>query len=435
MKNRILYSICILCFPVILHAQTYTSYFTGSTADTASKSEGGICLMGGATENDEAMKWFLRRSNHGDILVLRASGEDGYNDYLYSGLGVKVNSVESIVFNNRAASDEAYIHQKIKQAEAIWFAGGDQSDYVKYWRNTAVDSLINDAIRTRHIVIGGTSAGMAIMGGFYYSALYESATSAEALANPYYRDMTIDSAGFIHNKFLEHVITDTHYDGRERMGRHVAFMARIFTDWGIEPKGIACEEYSAVCIDTAGLARCFGGGPVKQDFTYFLQTNCELTDREPENCTPGNPLDWNRGSKAVKVYKVNGTPAGENTFNLNDWVTGTGGVWEDWSVDKGTLVKLSGNPLHCNQATSVGSVENPVHMYPNPSTCGSVVFSYPENEINNISIVDLSGKIIQQIPGYSKHDVIADVTALTPGIYLVIVETPYDRTHLKVILE
>ena len=44
---------------------------------------------------------------------------------MYSGLGVSVNSVETIVFNS-SASSEAYIHQKIQQAEAIWFAGGDQ---------------------------------------------------------------------------------------------------------------------------------------------------------------------------------------------------------------------------------------------------------------------------------------------------------------------
>ena len=53
--------------------------------------------MGGATEDDNAMIWFLERSNGGDILVLRTSGSDGYNNYLFSELGVNVNSVETIV--------------------------------------------------------------------------------------------------------------------------------------------------------------------------------------------------------------------------------------------------------------------------------------------------------------------------------------------------
>lgn len=79
--------------------------------------------MGGATEDDNAMKWFLQRANGGDVLVLRTTGSNGYNSYLYSSLGINVNSVETIVCNNASASNDAYVLQKINQAEAIWFAG------------------------------------------------------------------------------------------------------------------------------------------------------------------------------------------------------------------------------------------------------------------------------------------------------------------------
>ena len=128
------------------YAQNYTSYFTGNTSDVSTIPQGGICLMGGATEEDEAIKWFLNRADGGDVLVLRASGSDGYNDYFYNQLGVTVNSVETIVFNDASASNEAYIQQKISQAEAIWFAGGDQWYYVSYWYNTPIQTEINQAI-------------------------------------------------------------------------------------------------------------------------------------------------------------------------------------------------------------------------------------------------------------------------------------------------
>ena len=72
-------------------------------------------MMGGATEHDEAMKWFLQRANGGDVLVLRASGSDGYNDYMYTDLGITLNSVETIVFNDGSAANETYIHNKIKK--------------------------------------------------------------------------------------------------------------------------------------------------------------------------------------------------------------------------------------------------------------------------------------------------------------------------------
>ena len=62
--------------------------------------------MGGATEDDNAMKWFLEQANGGDVLILRTSGSDGYNQYFYSQLGISVNSVETIVFDNASASNQ-----------------------------------------------------------------------------------------------------------------------------------------------------------------------------------------------------------------------------------------------------------------------------------------------------------------------------------------
>ena len=100
-----------------LAAQSYTSYFSGNETDAQTQPQGGVCMMGGATEHDNAMRWFLQRADGGDVLVLRASGADGYNSYLYSELGETVNSVETIVFNNASAATEPYVQQAIQQAE------------------------------------------------------------------------------------------------------------------------------------------------------------------------------------------------------------------------------------------------------------------------------------------------------------------------------
>ena len=323
--------------PIKPEAKNYTSYFVGNTTDNSNKPLGGICLMGGATENDEAMKWFLNRANGGDILVLRTSGTDGYNTYLYSSLGVKVNSVETIVCKNEKASSDNYVVDRIKKAEAIWFAGGDQWEYISYWRNSPVSKAINDAITQRNIVIGGTSAGMAIQGGFYFSAQNGTITSAEALANPFDTKMTVANDPFLDNSILKNVVTDTHYDNPDRKGRHVAFLARMVTDKEIHAKGIACEEYTAVCIDEKGIARVFGSYPSKEDVAYFIQPNTDILNNKPETCSPNKPLDWNQNKKALTVYEVKGTNDGKNTFNLNDWKQGSGGIWKNWYVENGTL--------------------------------------------------------------------------------------------------
>lgn len=376
-------------------------------------------MMGGATEDDEAMKWFLARANGGDILVLRTSGSNGYNDYLYSSLGIQVNSVETIVMKNAAASNEPYVHQRIMQAEAIWFAGGDQWDYVSYWRNTAIDSLINYRINERNIVIGGTSAGMAILGGYYFTAKHGTVTSAEALSNPYNTKVTVDSAAFIQNDFLSDVITDTHYDNPSRKGRHVAFLARILTDYGVAAKGIACEEYTAVCIDETGLAHVYGHYPSRNDVAYFIQSNCELDSILPESCSPGTPLDWNRSNLALKVYTLKGTVNGANTFNLTDWKTGSGGTWENWYVSHGTLNLQAGTAPDCSSSSGgpEGSMNIPI-LYPNPANDWITIDSgEPNFGKYSLEITNSTGKALEIYSGECTGYINLNISDLKPGFY------------------
>lgn len=317
--------------------KNYMSYFTGNKVDKITFPQGGICLMGGATENDEAMKWFLQRADGGDILILRTSGSDGYNSYLYNSLGVAVNSVETIVFKNAEAKSDKYILEKINNAEAIWFAGGDQWEYISYWRNTPISEAINKAITNRKAVVGGTSAGMAIQGGFYFSAQNGTITSQEALLNPFDTKITISNDLFLDNAILKDVITDTHYDNPDRKGRHVTFLARIINDYKVQAKGIACDEYTSVCIDEKGIARVFGNYPSKEDAAYFIVPNSEIPDNKPEIFKPNNPLEWNQGQAAINVYEIKGTSTGSNTFNLNNWKDGKGGIWKKWFIESGKL--------------------------------------------------------------------------------------------------
>jgi cyanophycinase-like exopeptidase len=410
-----------LLFGFEVYCQSYTSYLTGNNADLQTIPSGGVCLMGGATEDDNAMIWFLQRANGGDVLVLRASGSDGYNDYMYSQLGVNLNSVETIVFNSSTAASEPYIHQKIKQAEAIWFAGGDQWDYISYWRNNEVDSLINNAISNRHIVIGGTSAGMAIQGGFYFSAQNGTVTSSTTLSNPYDNNVTVDSLSFISNEFLHDVITDTHYDDPDRKGRHVVFLARILLDFGIEAKGIACDEYTAVCIDTNGIARVFGGYPTYDDNAYFIMPNCELSSVLPENCSLGNPLNWNLGNAALKVYSVKGTANGSNTFDLNNWQTGTGGVWENWYVDNGVLYESPTSQPNCSLLSIPQLNENKVFkIYPNPSTDKiSIEFNHLESIPETLKILAPNGQIKKKLTIAKSKKMQLEVSDLPSGVYFI----------------
>jgi cyanophycinase-like exopeptidase len=321
-------------------------------------------MMGGASEHDNAMRWFLEQANGGDILVLRASGSNGYNDYLFSQLGVNVNSVETIVCTDESSGEDSYIIDKINKAEGIWFAGGNQWDYINYWRNSNVNLALSQAIN-RKCVFGGTSAGMAILGDHYFTAENGTITSDVALNNPFHQNATVSSEAFLSIPFLESVITDTHYDNPDRKGRHVAFIAKQTTSFQTTTYGIACEEYVAVCIDTLGIAHVYGEYPSYDEQAYFISPNCEFGFNFPEICQLNSPLTWNQSNRALKVFKANGTMEGSSTFNLNTWKNGTGGVWQNWWVDQGTLNIIDDFGPNCTNDIKIPedlgvNIQNPV---------------------------------------------------------------------------
>ncbi len=390
-KNLLLVLFCFIGNKITAQT-TYTSYFTGDTTDVTTATKGGVCLMGGATESDDAMRWFLGQASGGDILIIRASGSNGYNTYLYSTLGMTVNSVESIVINNAAAANDPYVLRRIREAEAVWIAGGNQANYVNFWKNSPMRAALNDLIRNKKAVIGGTSAGMAILGGGYFAALNGSITTAAALANPYDAAATLGYGDFINYPHLQNVITDTHYDNPDRRGRQVAFMARLQRDFGVQrPLGIACEEYTAFCVDSTGEGKVFG--PVGQN-AYFIQTNC-LRPNQAETCIANTPLTWSQDGEALKVYVIPATVAGTGTFNITDWDRGgTGGAWENWSVQAGVFTAVASFESPCAGATSGINPFPNIVIYPNPSSDFLTVKNM-EN-VTSLEVCDSNGKILLQ---------------------------------------
>ncbi len=309
---------------------TYTSYMTGDASDVTTTTTGGTVLMGGSTDVDEAIRWMIQKSGGGDFVVLRASGADGYNPYIYSELG-GVNSVETILITSRTIAQDASVAQKIRNAEAVFIAGGDQANYVNFWKDTPVEDALNYLINTKKVPLGGTSAGCAIMSNQYYSALSGSITSVNALKNPYDRTITIGNNDFLNNPYLANTISDQHFTQRDRQGRLFAFMARMTKDWALNAKGIGVDEMTAVLIEANGTAKVVGTNKA-----YFMQRNNNST---PEQCVSKRTLTWNRSGQAVRVYEVqaSATVGTSATFDLTNWTTGAGGTWKFMSSNNGVL--------------------------------------------------------------------------------------------------
>ena len=302
--------------PAALAASGYDYYLDGSAADVAPATTAGLLLAGGATDNDDAMRWFLDRSGGGDVVILDAYGRDDYGPYIYNDLG-GVDSVQSFVFKQRSASWDPRVLEALANAEAIFIDGGNQWNYVSLWQDTPVEDAINLAALTKPV--GGISAGLAVQGEFCYGARLGTIRSDQALKDPFYSHVWLVK-DFLRLPFLGGTITDSHFVARDRMGRLMTFLARIITDgWATQVRGIGVDESTTVAVDERGRARVFGFGTA-----YFLRTTAA-----PGVCVKGVPLTF----RNVSVYRV--TPGA--TFDLISW-SGKGGTAYRLSAVAGVLV-------------------------------------------------------------------------------------------------
>jgi cyanophycinase len=287
----------------------------GNAKDVQTTTTAGTMLIGGGKDIDAAFQWMCARSRGGDFLVLRATGDDAYNPYIRD--LCHPNSVATLVIPSRDAANDRFVAETIRHAEAIFISGGDQANYINFWSGTPVQQALNDQI-ARGVPIGGTSAGLAVLGQFAFGALNDTAYSSVVLADPYDKTVTV-VRDFLKVPHMEGIITDTHFAKRDRLGRLLVFMARIIQDgWAPRIRAIGVDERAAVSLDVDGNATVLGTGAA-----YFLEST-----QPPIVCQSGTPLNFQR----VSAYKV---PVGAS-FSLTKW-DGTGGASYELSAQGGKV--------------------------------------------------------------------------------------------------
>lgn len=265
-----------------------TRYLTGNPGDVSPGPLAGpaLNLGGGGTDVDAALQAMIDLARGCtscattvDVVILRASGADGYNDYIFAMNGV--DSVESLVITKASEANSAAVVATVSNAEVVFFAGGDQCNYVTLFKGGALEAAV-ESVYARGGSIGGTSAGMAIQGEFIYDGCRGSATSTEILANPFHRRASFTYDYFSWNDMGD-VMTEQHLVTRDRMGRLFGFLARQIQD-GRTPSalGVAADEVTSIVVDSSGLATVYGEGNA-----YFV-----LADHFPEVCQPKTPLTY-----------------------------------------------------------------------------------------------------------------------------------------------
>jgi cyanophycinase len=308
----------LCCFIIHANAAKKYSYFrVGNANDVTTATTPGTVLMGGGTDVDAAFQWMCQRSGNGDFLVIRATGTDAYNPYIQQ-LCPNENSVATLIIPNAAAANDPDVASIIQHAEALFIAGGDQSDYINFWTGTPVQSSLNTLI-AQGVPIGGTSAGMNVLSQFVYTALAsQGATSSGSLADPYNKLITLGE-NFVSITILQGLIDDPHFVTRDRMGRDLAFLCRIYNNgWSGQPRDIDIDEQTALLLDSKGNGTVVGNSTV-----YFLQAA-----GAPQVCQPKTPLTYQN----ISVYRI----AAGGSFNVVNW-SGKGGTTYTVSATAGVL--------------------------------------------------------------------------------------------------
>jgi cyanophycinase len=299
----------------------YKYFRIGSQQDVETKTDTGYALMGGGSDLDEAFRFLCEKSGGGDFLILRAAGDDDYNQYVHA--LCRTNSIATLIVPSREAANDPKVADILRHAEAVFIAGGDQARYINWWQHTPVQDALNSHVAAGK-PIGGTSAGLAVLGEYIYSAQGDAAddpdlTSAQALANPYFDRVTM-RRNFLQIDLFRNTLTDTHFAKRDRMGRSLVFLGRIVQDgWSEKPREIAVDEKSAVLVDGDGNSQVVGPGKG----AYFMQVR-----RKTLTCQKGTPLTF-RDVAVLHIF-----PKGH--FNISSW-SGSGGVSYSLSVEAGAV--------------------------------------------------------------------------------------------------
>ncbi|HMN96245.1 MAG TPA: Type 1 glutamine amidotransferase-like domain-containing protein [Phycisphaerales bacterium] len=232
----------------------------GAVPQSSLLARGYICAEGGGSVTGGSWApgvfgWMVEHGGDGTVVILGVSGSD--NNAANAFLAAGAASVTQLNVTAANANSPA-VAATIAAADIVWMRGGDQANYVNWWNNTATEAAIR-SVYLKGGVVGGTSAGCAVLGSVIYDAKVGSVSPKAALQNPYHPFITFTDT------FLELVpgaLFDTHFTERGRLGRLAVMIARRYADLGDDLLGIGVDDRTALCVYPDLTAEVRGEGAV-----------------------------------------------------------------------------------------------------------------------------------------------------------------------------
>ena len=181
--------------------------------EPAGKKVGALVIVGGGTMPDSVREAFMTLAGGKEarlVVVPTASSaaDDRAEDegYLTPWRKYAPASLTLLHTRSRSRADEPAFFKPIEEATAVWFSGGDQVKLIEAYRGTATDRAFK-ALLARGGVIGGTSAGAAVMSDVMIEGGMPKATVGRGF-------------GFVTN-----AVVDQHFLRRSRVNRLLGVLA------------------------------------------------------------------------------------------------------------------------------------------------------------------------------------------------------------------
>jgi len=246
LHRALLLGFCLLALPLlspVAQAQGYVA------------AEGGGSINGG-TWAAEVFAWMLQKAGGpGNVAILGVSGADTQAAAKFQAAGAA--AVVNLAITAANANDPA-VYATLSQADVVWMRGGNQANYVQWWKGTLTEQAIREVFQ-KGGAVGGTSAGCAVLGELIYDSIGGSVSPKTALQNPWTTQITFT------DDFLQltpGVLYDTHFTERGRIARLAVMLARAEIELGQSFLGLGVDDRTAFCVSPDGTAEVIGEGAV-----------------------------------------------------------------------------------------------------------------------------------------------------------------------------
>lgn len=233
-----------------------------------------VMAIGGAEDKvrgRQILTTFCQRSGGLDAtigIIPSASREPDAMGRLYHDIFMEigVKAVEVLLVSDRSHGEDPDLLERLERCSGVFMSGGDQLRLSSLLDETPLLEKLRHQVWQGQTVLGGTSAGAAVMG--------ERMIASGGSNEPPNRSLVDMSTGL---GFLPDVIVDQHFHNRNRLARLISAISAY-----PDKLGIGIDEDTCALFEADGHLKVLGRGAVTivdpRDVSYTSYPHVDLTD-------------------------------------------------------------------------------------------------------------------------------------------------------------